>query len=205
MTLSNKIAYRTRLACPLAFALCLGFALVACNETTFSPTSPGLVGPIATVNIDSGFVSNTSFVAAEPFNFDVDAGGRGRLRLEGVNGTISIVGSSGVRSVSIEGERRVGSESREDARTHLEQLEVQVSGTANEVHVRTVQPEQSQGRSYIVDYTVTLPRNFEVVIESVNGGVTVREIMASTYVAITNGVVDANVDLPRDGTIDLGL
>lgn len=187
----------------LALSICLIF--VACNDS--SPTGPtvnfGPTGPIGPSTVNPDGVSNTNSVAAEPFSFDVGAQGRTRLRLEGVNGTVSVTGSSAVRSVSVTGERRVGSESMEDAQAALQQLEVKVLELANEVFVETVQPREGQGRNYVVDYNVTVPRNFEVSIMNINGNVTVREILASTYVDIINGQIDGKVDLPQDGTIDL--
>jgi DUF4097 and DUF4098 domain-containing protein YvlB len=91
----------------------------------------------------------------------------------------------------------------EDAQAALRQLEVNVVELATEVFVETVQPQDSQGRNYAVDYIVTLPRNFEVSITNINGDVVVREMLASTYVDLTNGEIDGKVDLPQDGTIDL--
>jgi DUF4097 and DUF4098 domain-containing protein YvlB len=90
----------------------------------------------------------------------------------------------------------------EDAQTHLQQLQVQVSELANEVLVETIQPQESQGRNYAVDYRITLPRNFEVFIESTNGDVKVRDMLASAHVDLTNGSIEGKVDLPRDGTVD---
>jgi DUF4097 and DUF4098 domain-containing protein YvlB len=182
-----------------------GFALAACDGA--SPTSPsvtvGPVGPVAPASVNPGGVSNTDSVAAEPFSFEVAAQGPMRLRLEGINGTISVVGSSGARSVSITGERRVGSESMEDAQAALQLLQVKVEELASEVFVETIQPQDNQGRNYVVDYTVTLPRNFAVSIMNINGDVTVREMLSSTYVDLVNGQIDGKVDLPQDGTVDL--
>jgi hypothetical protein len=205
MKKGHKSTHPTRLAWHAALTLLAGVALVACDGS--SPTSPSVVvGPVGSVgpaSVNPGGVSNTNSVAAEPFTFEVGAQGRMRLRLEGVNGTISVTGSSAARSVSITGERRVGSESMEDAQGALQQLQVNVVELANEVFVETVQPQASQGRNYVVDYIITLPRNFEVSIRNINGDVSVREMLASTYVDLTNGEIDGKVDLPQDGTIDL--
>lgn len=205
MKKGHKRTHHTRLAWHAALTLLSGIALVACDGG--SPTSPsvtvGPVGPVGPASVNPGGVSNNDSIATEPFSFEVGAQGHMRLRLEGINGTISVVGSSAARSVSITGERRVGSESMEDAQSALQQLEVKVEELANEVFVETVQPQENQGRNYAVDYIVTLPRNFEVSITTINGDVAVKEMLASTFVDLTNGQIDVKVDLPRDGTIDL--
>ena len=201
----HKSSHPARLALHAALAFWICVVFVACNDA--SPTGPtvnfGSTGPIGPTAVNPGGVSNTNSVAAEPFAFEVGAQGRIRLRLEGVNGTISVIGDSAARSVSIVGERRVGSESMEDAQSALQLLEVKVSELANEIFVETVQPQENQGRNYVVDYNVTLPRNFEVSIMNTNGNVAVREMVASTYVELINGQIDGRVDLPQDGMIEL--
>lgn len=205
MNNQHKNGHPARLALHVALTLWIGISFIACNDMTITGPSvtPGPIGPIGPTGVNPGGVSNTDSVAEEPFSYEVAAQGRMRLRLEGINGTISVTGSSAARSVSITGERRVGSESMEDAQAALQQLQVKVEEFANEVFVETVQPRENQGRNYAVDYIVTLPRNFEVSITNINGDVAVREMLASTYVNLTNGQIDGKMDLPRDGTIDL--
>ena len=143
----HKNSHPMRLACHAALTLLLGIALIACEASPTGPSATvGPVGPVGPTSVNPGGVSNTDSVAVEPFAFEVGAQGRMRLRLEGINGTISVTGSSAVRSVSITGERRVGSESMEDAQTHLQQLEVKVVELANEVFVETNQPQENRSK-----------------------------------------------------------
>ena len=86
-------------------------------------------------------VSNTNFVAEEPFSFEVNVVNHSKLRLEGISGNVIIAGMSGTNSVMITGERRVGSESSQDAEAHLPELQVTVQDLANEVFVKTTQPQ----------------------------------------------------------------
>ena len=116
-----------------------------------------------------GNVKNTDFVAQESVSFKVAVTDQLRLRLEAINGNVSIVGISQADTVIITGEKRVGSDSMADAQEHLQELEVLVQDSAEEIFAKTDQPQETQGRSYVVDYTITLPRDLEVLATNVNG------------------------------------
>ncbi|MFQ5752020.1 MAG: DUF4097 domain-containing protein [bacterium] len=166
-------------------------------------------------------VSDTNFEAKESFSFEVDVTNHVRLRLEAVNGPVKITGLPGANSVKNWGERRVGSESIEDAELHLQDLEVQVTEPAEEIFVKTKQPQDSRGRNYIVNYNITLPENLEVLVDNVNGEVKIdsvknqvsvsnvngrinlNDIFGSTVVNLVNGQIESEVTLPVDGTINM--
>jgi len=166
-------------------------------------------------------VKNTDFVAEESVSFKIAVTDQLRFRLEGINGNVSIVGVSPADSVMITGEKRVGSDSMADAQEHLQELEVLVQDSAEEIFVETDQPQETHGRSYVVDYTVTLPRDLEVLVtningtaeiesihnsvtvNSVNGLVTLDEILGSALIGLTNGQITSRVTLPLDGTIEM--
>ncbi len=200
------------------------FAIVLCLLTSVSVISCG------DANIDSSGptfptfpFSNTDFEAEEPFSFEVEVGNRSLLRLQGINGEITITGISGANSVIITGIKRVGSESTQDAEEHLQELEVNVQSLANEVFVETIQPQDSGGRNYIVDYTITLPKNLEVqvanangivtldsiendvTVNNANGGVIFIGIVGNALVNLANGTIESEVTLPLNGTIDLNM
>jgi hypothetical protein len=164
---------------------------------------------------------NNDFEAEEPFSFEVNVVNQTQLRLQGINGEIDITGIGGTNSVIITGTKRVGSYSIQDAEEHLDELEVNVQDLADEVFVETVQPQNTGDRDYVVDYTITLPSNFEVqvanvnglitldsinndvAVVNVNGQVTLIEIMGSASVNVVNGEIESEVTLPLDGIIDL--
>ncbi len=166
-------------------------------------------------------VIDTDFVARESFHFAVEAEGHTQLRLQGINGNITITALSGVDSVIVAGERRVGSESMQDAEDHLQNLQVNVSDLYGEVYVNTIQPDETEGRSYAVDYNITLPQTLDVVISNVNGAVTIdsvngsvsvqnvngqvvlNDVFGSVSVSLVNGQIEADVTLPTGGTIGM--
>jgi hypothetical protein len=178
------------------------------------------------VNFDSGNFNfppprNTAFEAEEAFSEEVEVENRSQMRLKGVNDKITITGISGANSVIITGMKRVKSDSTQDAEAHLQELEVNVQSLANEVFVETILPQDTGGRIYEVDYTITLPKDLEIQITNVNrnvtlnaidnnitvnnenGDVTLMEIFGSAVVNLTNGIIESEVTLPLNGTIDL--
>ncbi len=175
-------------------------------------------------SVDSGdTVDNTNFIAERSFSYQVDVVDHSQLSLEAINGNIKITGMSGSDSVIITGIRRVGSESTQDAEEHLQLLEVSVEDLGNKILVKTLQPEKSYGRSYQVNYTITLPKDLKVLVSSVNGNVTLdsidndvivsnvngtitlNEIYGSAFVSLINGGIDGEITMPQDGVIQMSV
>jgi DUF4097 and DUF4098 domain-containing protein YvlB len=155
------------------------------------------------IDVPTPTVGSTHFTARDSFNYHVSAGAHSRLRLEGVNGRIRIEGSSDSASVLVSGERIVKSDSDEDARRHLEYLEVRINELGGELAVRTVQPENTNGRSYEVNYTISLPRNWRVEVEELNGNVILNDVHGGARVDLMNGRIEGNLFLPMDGELEL--
>jgi DUF4097 and DUF4098 domain-containing protein YvlB len=163
-------------------------------------------------------VDNTNFVASESFRFAVDAENKAGLRVDGISGNVEVLGLAEADSVIITGERRVGSESLEDAQNHLTELQVEVSDLTSGVQVKTIQPDEAHGRSYVVDYSITLPKTMDVVVNNVNGGVSINsiegeiavqnvngsvmldQIRGIAYVNVVNGQIQGHVALLSSGT-----
>ncbi len=168
-------------------------------------------------------VRTTDYVAKESFSHTVAVSKHTQFRIEGINGNISINGVSDSDTIVITGEKRVGSESVADAEEHLQYLEVTVQDLANEVYVKTTQPQKSYGRNYTVDYTVTLPKDLSVNAININGAVTivtidnsisadningtviVKEINGNVSVNLINGGIEGEVTLPLNGIINMTL
>lgn len=163
---------------------------------------------------------DTDSEATDPFFIEVDAGNRSKVRLKGIRGKVIITGMSGINSVMISGIKLVGSDSTEDAEEHLPGLKVNVQSLEDEIFVETIQP-QDFTRKYIVDYTITMPKDMksqvtnsngtvvldsldnDVTVNNKNGDVTLKGIVGSAFVTLTNGIIESEVTLPFNGTIDL--
>ena len=166
-------------------------------------------------------VSNTNFEAVESFNFVVPVVNHTLFTLIGVNGEININGDGGADSVTITGTKHVLSESVEDAQTQLQDLKVNVQDLLTEIRVETIQPANTGGRSYIVNYAVTLPRflknnvtnlngivtldsiDNDVTVLNMNGTATLTNITGSASASILNGQIQGAVTLPLNGVIDM--
>lgn len=165
------------------------------------------------------FGGNNDFAAAESFSFEVVVVNHAEFKLNGIAGAVVVTGVSGANSVLITGKRRVESHSAEDAQQRLQDLRVSVEDLNPKIEVKTIQPQDTQGRNYIVDYTITLPAHLEVGVgnisgnvtintiqndvslNSVSGNVTLNDIVGSTFTETVSGNVEGRITLPLDGTI----
>ncbi len=139
-------------------------------------------------------------MAEDPFSFAVEAAGLSILRLDGVNGTIDITGVAANDSVRVSGERQVRSTSLEDAEARLPEIEVEWEISSDTVIIRTIQPQNTEGRDYIVNYEITLPRDLEVLVGNANGTVNLGAIDGDVLVSQANGEVTGTVTLALNGS-----
>jgi len=162
-------------------------------------------------------VSDTDFSASATFSFEVPVKNQRCLEIEGINGSITITGKSGISTAQIWGEKSVASDSYEDAEAHLQYLEVQISDKTDKISVETDQPSVTSGRSYQVIYNAIIPADWDVAIENVNGkilidslngdvsvglvngDVVLTEISGDIAVCVTNGTVYGKMNLPTNG------
>jgi hypothetical protein len=128
-------------------------------------------------------VRNRDFSARAPFSMQFDGAALTTLSLTAVAGTVDIVDGEGTE-VSIEGVRRVRSDSQLDADRSLETLDVDVSQSDATLHVATRQPRETAGRGYEVDYRIVVPSGFDLFVELVAGKIRASVVMGE------NGVVD---------------
>ena len=146
-----------------------------CSET--------LVQPEDNVN-NSG---TSKFKARKSFLHTVDLNSQTSLKVEGINGVVNIESVSGTNQVTISGEKIVSADTYQDANSHLKDIEIEIDELTDELLVKTLQPESSNGRSYAVDYTIKVPDHLNVIVRSVNGEIT------------------GKITLPLNGTVDMRL
>jgi len=188
----------------LSLLLCI--LLVSCDENEISINSN---------------VSNNDYFSEETFLFEEGAENTSKLSLDAVNGEIILNGTNNRSTIVISGTKRVESESIEDAEEHLLKLEVHINSSNQEIMIQTDQPQDSQGRNYIVDYLISLPENLEVDVKSINGVVEINNINNIVYaknvngniildditgdvdIELTNGTLDTEITLPLNAFINL--
>jgi uncharacterized secreted protein with C-terminal beta-propeller domain len=147
--------------------------------------------------VDSDSHSDQSYSAMASFSYTLSATGISDFALKGINGNVEIIGIDETDSVKIWGKRLVRSGSYEDAEYHLEQLSVHVETYDHEIGVKTKQPNESNGRSYEVEYHVRLPKSLKIIMENVNGQVAIANMENEIQTALVNGNI--HVDTKKGG------
>jgi len=180
-----------------------------------APTSGCVVGILDVGDGDhSGDHEATALVVR-----DIPVTSQEGIRLVGANGSVHIVGAADADKVTVRALKRVRSSSPEDAQAQLAELQVLTWTEAELVRVETRQPSHPDGRSYLVDYEVTVPEGFYVegisgngevkvegarnglVLQVGNGNVTLRELTGCAWISLGNGNLDASASLPPGGQI----
>lgn len=145
------------------------------------------------IDPDSGNeVDNTRFSASKKFSYKLGYENQNLLKVSAINGSVEIIGVTKLDSIEIWGERRVESESIDDAELHLPLLQVIVNEDIDKVSVETRQPDHSGGRNYEVTYYIRIPDSWRVEARQINGGIVVISVRESVNVSQTNGKIELN-------------
>ena len=95
---------------------------------------------------------------------------------------VRIVGDPDASTALVEGERRVGSDSRSDAEDFLERVRVEVVDRGAEILVKTRQPMATDGRQVTVHYDVVVPAHLRVHVRNINGEIDIQSLDSSVRV-----------------------
>jgi DUF4097 and DUF4098 domain-containing protein YvlB len=139
---------------------------------------------------DGDGAKNQHYSASEPFSYNIEIINQNYLRLNTVNGNIEIIGIDNGTSINISGDRIVKSDSHSDAKEHLEYLQVEIFDNENDMVIKTDQPNESNGREYIINYYIEIPSNWQVSIDHVNGGIDITNIKNDLDISLVNGTTD---------------
>jgi hypothetical protein len=171
----------------------------------FTACGGGGIDTDFTVNSD-GFdfrAAGPKYFADETYSRELPLAGHIRIRLEAVNGNIEIEGHDDVDTVTVVGQKLVGSDSVQDAKRQLNELEILVTENNDEIIVQTLQPRDKQGRQYIIEYFISIPSDFEAVVILDNGDVDVQDVHNSIMVSAVNGSINSSTILFSDHEIRL--
>lgn len=138
----------------------------------------------------SNGVANTNFEASEDFSITIAVTTQNQLIVNGINGNVEVTGDPTATSVTVAGTKTVRSESVQDAQDNLSRLTVNTSNTATVVFAETTQPAQTGGRTFAVDYRITVPASLRVEVSNLNGNVDVLQLINNVEVVNLNGNVD---------------
>lgn len=150
-------------------------------------------------------VRNHNYRASEEFDFSIDVNAQTRLDIDATNGTVEILAGADNNRVQIWGERRVESDSYSDAEYYLSKLAVDVTQYAGEIAVKTIQPDNTRGRNFLVFYHIRVPQNWQVRADQQNGEVLIEGIGGPVDVTQNNGeTVLRWIDNDLDASLDNG-
>lgn len=178
----------------------LGVAAVVADLTLFAT---GCAIDVVGVDLDGDGYHAGTVEVSEPFSYHLGFDGQVGIRVTGANGSIRISGAPGAHEVVVTGVRRVRSDSRRDAQAHLAGLQVSAQRGPVVFEIKTLQPSQANGRSYIVDYEISVPSYLTVTVNNGNGSIRLEGIHADLKVASGNGDVDL-VDVSGSSWVSLG-
>lgn len=153
------------------------------------------VNPVADIN-GPGFIVDQKYKASESFSDNATVTSQSTIKVENINGEVNIKAVSGTDKVTISAEKIVGSDIYQDAVSGLKNITIEVNELDSELLVKTIQPAFSNGRSYSVNYTISVPSYLNVIVTNVNGKI------SGQLSVPTNGTVDMNL---KNGTIDLDI
>ncbi len=111
----------------------------------------------------------------------------GRLTIVNVNGDIS-VNSWDRNEVKMKAVKRARAESEEAARSLLEMTTVLFDRTGLGIDIRTDAPKKpGRNRNVSVAYTVTVPKEIDLELKTINGTIEVKDISGAVDAKTTNG------------------
>ncbi|RQV97155.1 hypothetical protein EH220_04910 [bacterium] len=167
-----KFAHNLLICSLLALLLCFA---VSCNDDDEN---------------NGHYAGNTNYSASEEFEYSfLPPYQTTSFILDAVSGQASIhfFPDAGLDSIVVSGERRVESDSQADADEHLGDLQVIFTKTTESLRFETEQPDQSEGRNYIVEYYIELPESMLLTVSQVNGPVWIHDMANSATASVVNG------------------
>ncbi len=147
-------------------------------------------------------VRSIDYFASAEFAYEEAVTGSAVFRLIGINGSIEITGVPGLDTLKVWGVRRVGSDTQEDADSHLPLLEARFSRFISSLQVETIQPGDTEGRSFMVEYHCLVPSDWEIRVTNINGSILISTFESEVTVGCINGDLDL-MDL--NGPFDVAL
>jgi DUF4097 and DUF4098 domain-containing protein YvlB len=149
---------------------------------------------ISSTGCDVQHISGSEYTASANFDIRIAVDGLTAFTLNGINGTIDITGSSTADTIHVWGVRKVESDTQNDADTHLDDLQVEVTNTPPTLRIETDQPNNSNGRNYEVTYHVTLPEGMIIIVNNINGNISVDDMENNVNANLVNGnVIISNI------------
>lgn len=109
--------------------------------------------------------------------------------LSNINGNITVTGLSNTDSIVVFANKIVESYSPEDAKNKIDLIEISATDDPEVYTIETDQPNSGNGRNFIVNYFVTVPKDVRIILKNVNGIVQVDSTGSELFIENVNGSI----------------
>lgn len=175
--MGNDTASRGAIAAAL-LSLAVAIAGCYCCDDT---TRPGHTG-------DELYVENRDYALAGDDLTTLD--------VQAENGCIAIDGVSRAQG-TIRARIEVRADERWEAQEFAEEVRIQVERSHGRVRVYAAYPHTPHDVSVAVSYTVDCPRNTDLELSALNGGIEIHGMTGATGATVVNGSIAADLELTR--------
>ncbi|MGD8307087.1 MAG: hypothetical protein PVF17_10560 [Ignavibacteria bacterium] len=178
----NTIRKEFRITIVVLITMLLGFG---CAEVSVEPI----------VNLDgSGLGSDNKYIAKKTFSHTIDLNSQTSFSLDGINGSINLEAVVGSNQIIISGEKIVSSTKYSNAGSYLKNITIGIDELTNEITVKTIQPKFSNGVTYKVNYTITIPAGLNIIVGNANGSIQL-DISQNTSANFSASLVNGSISL----------
>lgn len=178
-------------------------------------------GPKINFSADGFRFSDPDFTAEKTVETEMPVESHSSVNIAAINGEVMVTGHRDVDIVVVSAHLIVESDSQADADRHIDDLEILVTDSADEILIQTVQPKNMGGREYHVEYDIIVPSNFAVTTTQINGSIDIvdienrvdvwntngdvllSDIAGGVAADVVNGSIAATVTLPVHETVDM--
>jgi hypothetical protein len=162
----------------------------------------GLIFTIFAVLLLSSFDNGaTAAEVNERFEKTYDLRPGGEVVLDNTNGSVSVETWS-KNAVRLQALKKVKARSRRDAEIFMEKVKIRVEHSRNRLRIETQYPRRRGDSGFLswmfggrkpqvtVEYTLTVPEQVDLDLKTVNGEVTVWDVMGNVDLRTTNGRIE---------------
>lgn len=143
-----------------------------------------------------GFISK-KYTKSETSEFSVNTVSKRKLKLENINGNITVSRSSDSTSLKIKAYKEIKVK-KKYLNTPFDEIIIDVDSNSQDIIIKTVISNKGSdgffniGRSQNVDYNIYVPENLDIEIENVNGEIIAGEINNDLSIENVNGNAEIN-------------
>lgn len=103
---------------------------------------------------------------------------------------MTIIGVDTLTEVRISDSKILKDRTEDDARTHIDDIVIDIEESSATEGIKTLQPNSSGRRTYQVNYEVMVPSSWRVIASNINGDVEISNFRSAVTSTVVNGTVN---------------